>query len=96
MTTVFLKSPQGVVKEIEATAAALTPYIATGWHQVPAPASAPALPPSPAAAPGTVLMESPKGETKEVPATPAALTPVMVAGWHEVPAPAKPPQTGGK
>ena len=92
MTTVFLKSPQGVVKEIEATAAALTPYMATGWHQVPAPAS----PPSPAARPGTVLMESPKGETKEVTATPAALTPVMVAGWHEVLAPPKPPQTGGK
>ena len=37
--TVFLESPQGdEIKEVEATAAALTPYMAAGWHQVPAPA----------------------------------------------------------
>ena len=45
---VFLESPQGdEIKEIPATAAALTPYLAAGWHQVPAPAS----PVKPAAAP---------------------------------------------
>jgi hypothetical protein len=37
--TVFLESPQGdEIKEVEATAAKLTPYMAAGWHQVPAPA----------------------------------------------------------
>ena len=35
---VFLESPQGdEIKEVPATAAALTPYLAAGWHQVPAP-----------------------------------------------------------
>lgn len=37
--TAFLESPQGdEIKEVEATPAVLTPYLATGWHQVPAPA----------------------------------------------------------
>ena len=36
---VFLESPQGdEIKEVEATAKALSPYLAAGWHQVPAPA----------------------------------------------------------
>jgi len=35
--TVFLKSPQDdEIKEVEATAAALTPWMAAGWHQAPA------------------------------------------------------------
>ena len=37
---VFMKSPQGdEIKEVEATAAALSPLMSAGWHQVPAPAS---------------------------------------------------------
>ena len=36
---VFLESPQGdEIKEVEATAEKLSPYLAAGWHQVPAPA----------------------------------------------------------
>jgi len=36
--TVFLQSPDGdEIKEVEATPQALTPFMATGWHQVPAP-----------------------------------------------------------
>lgn len=39
---VFMKSPQGdEIKEVEATAATLSPLMSTGWHQVPAPAAAP-------------------------------------------------------
>jgi hypothetical protein len=39
---VFLESPQGdEVKEVQATAAILTPYMAAGWHQVPAPSAVP-------------------------------------------------------
>ena len=39
VSTVFLESPQGdEIKEVEATAAALTPLLVAGWHQVPAPA----------------------------------------------------------
>ena len=35
---VFMKSPQGdEIKEVEATAEALSPWMSTGWHQVPAP-----------------------------------------------------------
>jgi len=35
---VFLRSPQGdEIKEVEATAEALSPWMNTGWHQVPAP-----------------------------------------------------------
>jgi hypothetical protein len=37
--TCFLESPQGdEIKEVEATAAALSPLLSKGWHQVPAPA----------------------------------------------------------
>ena len=37
--TVFMESPSGdEIKEVEATAATLTPYMAAGWRQVPAPA----------------------------------------------------------
>ena len=32
---VFMQSPEGEVKEVEATAAALTPLMVAGWHQVP-------------------------------------------------------------
>jgi hypothetical protein len=43
---VLMKSPQGdEIKEVEATAAALSPLMSAGWHQVPAPASEqPAVP----------------------------------------------------
>ena len=35
---VYMRSPQGdQIKEIPATAEALTPLMAAGWHQVPAP-----------------------------------------------------------
>ena len=35
---VFLRSPQGdEIKEVEATAEALSPLMSTGWIQVPAP-----------------------------------------------------------
>jgi hypothetical protein len=35
---VFMQSPQGDdTKEVEATAEKLTPLMAAGWHQVPAP-----------------------------------------------------------
>ena len=37
MDWVFMESPSGEVKEVEATAAALTPLMVAGWHQVPAP-----------------------------------------------------------
>lgn len=39
METVFMRSPDGEVKEVEATTEALTPRMASGWHQVPAPAA---------------------------------------------------------
>jgi len=39
MDWVFMQSPQGEVREVEATAAALTPLMVAGWHQVPAPAA---------------------------------------------------------
>ena len=36
--TVFLESPQGdEIREVEATAEKLSPFLAQGWHQVPAP-----------------------------------------------------------
>ena len=41
MDWVFLESPTGELREVEATAAALTPLMVAGWHQVPAPAAAP-------------------------------------------------------
>ena len=40
MDWVFMQSPQGEVREVEATTEALTPLMVAGWHQVPAPASA--------------------------------------------------------
>jgi len=30
---VFLKSPSGEIREVEATPEALTPLMASGWHQ---------------------------------------------------------------
>ena len=46
---VFMKSPQGdEIKEVEATAATLTPLMVAGWHQVPAPAAASQKPAAPA------------------------------------------------
>ena len=39
MDWVFMQSPEGEVKEVEATAEALTPLMVAGWHQVPAPAA---------------------------------------------------------
>ena len=33
---VVMQSPQGEVKEVEATAEALSPLMSTGWHQAPA------------------------------------------------------------
>ena len=41
MDWIFMQSPQGEVREVEATAEQLTPLMVAGWHQVPAPASAP-------------------------------------------------------
>ena len=39
MNFIFLKSPAGdEIKEVEATAAKLSPYLAAGWHQVAPPA----------------------------------------------------------
>jgi hypothetical protein len=40
MDSVFMRSPEGEVKEVEATAEALSPLMSSGWHQVPAPAAA--------------------------------------------------------
>jgi hypothetical protein len=37
METVHMRSPEGEVKEVEATTEALTPLMVAGWHQVPAP-----------------------------------------------------------
>jgi hypothetical protein len=37
MDWVFMESPTGEVKEVEATGAALTPLMVAGWRQVPAP-----------------------------------------------------------
>jgi hypothetical protein len=39
MDSVFMCSPDGEVKEVEATAAALCPLMAAGWRQVPGPAA---------------------------------------------------------
>jgi hypothetical protein len=35
-----MRSPDGEVKEVEATTEKLTPRMASGWHQVAAPAAA--------------------------------------------------------
>ncbi len=40
METVHMRSPEGEVKEVEATTETLTPLMVAGWHQVPAPAAA--------------------------------------------------------
>jgi len=45
MDTVHMRSPEGEVKEVEATTEALTPLMVAGWHQVPAPAAAPSQKP---------------------------------------------------
>jgi len=37
MDSVFMRSPEGEVKEVEATVEKLTPLMVAGWHQVPAP-----------------------------------------------------------
>ena len=37
MQTVHMRSPEGEVKEVEATTETLTPLMVAGWHQVPAP-----------------------------------------------------------
>ena len=37
MDWVFMESPEGEVKEVEATTETLTPLMVAGWHQVPAP-----------------------------------------------------------
>ena len=41
METVHMRSPEGEVKEVEATTETLTPLMVAGWHQVPAPAAEP-------------------------------------------------------
>ena len=43
METVHMRSPEGEVKEVEATTETLTPLMVAGWHQVPAPAASPGL-----------------------------------------------------
>ena len=40
MNSVFMRSPDGEVKEVEATTEKLTVFMASGWHQVPAPTAA--------------------------------------------------------
>ena len=37
METVHMRSPEGEVKEVEATTETLTPLMVAGWHQVPPP-----------------------------------------------------------
>ena len=37
MEWVFLRSPEGEVREVEATLERLSPLLAQGWHQVPPP-----------------------------------------------------------
>ena len=39
MDAVHMRSPEGEVKEVEATTETLTPLMVAGWHQVPAPAA---------------------------------------------------------
>ena len=87
MDKVYLRSPVDTVEEVDATATALTPLMAAGYHQVPAPGPG-TIPP-----PGMVLMQSPTGDIQEVPAPSPQLSSLMVAGWHEVPA--KPEQASG-
>ena len=40
MNSVFMRSPEGEVKEVEATTEKLTVLMASGWHQVSAPVAA--------------------------------------------------------
>ena len=40
MDSVFMRSHEGEVKEVEATTDKLTILMASGWHQVPAPETA--------------------------------------------------------
>ena len=40
METVHMRSPEGDVKEVEATTETLTPLMVAGWRQVPAPTAA--------------------------------------------------------
>ena len=40
MDSIFMRSPEGEVKEVEATTQKLTILMSSGWHQVPAPAAA--------------------------------------------------------
>jgi hypothetical protein len=40
MNSVFMRSPEGEVREVEATTEKLTILMSAGWHQVPAPAAA--------------------------------------------------------
>jgi hypothetical protein len=40
MDSVFMRSPEGEVKEVEATTEKLTVLMASGWHQAPAPVEA--------------------------------------------------------
>jgi hypothetical protein len=49
MQTVHMRSPEGEVKEVEATTETLTPLMVAGWHQVPAPAPERAIAQKPAA-----------------------------------------------
>jgi hypothetical protein len=51
METVHMRSPEGEVKEVEATTETLTPLMVAGWHQVPAPAVNPEPMPQKPAAP---------------------------------------------
>jgi hypothetical protein len=46
MDWVFMQSPEGEVREVEATAAALTPLMVAGWHQVPPPVTTNQKPPT--------------------------------------------------
>lgn len=45
-SSVFMRSPAGDVKEVEAIAESLSPLMAAGWHQVPAPAAPDQKPPA--------------------------------------------------
>lgn len=40
---IYMRSPQGEIKEVEATAESLSPLMAAGWNQVPAPEGHPAI-----------------------------------------------------
>ena len=49
METVYMRSPSGEVKEVEATTETLTQLMVAGWHQVPAPGAPVAIARKPAA-----------------------------------------------